>query len=321
MRRTFPKTFLYCGKELTLKGIARRERCDIKVVYRYLVKHGNLDGFRERHLAWPPRIPFKGKRLTAKEIARLTETSDDSVRTYYRRHKTMEGYGNFRPTKGKPIPHLERYYNTLDDSIPLDRCLKAAGYRSLRQFCVLNDLSPYLIGCWRRGKTCDPNGYGKRVSNYTLADEMTNFKSGLSTAMWKLIDATGFLEFELFPEVFTDDFYSMLYRGAVRMGELSLVAKPDLERRECSRELANALDVLSDRERLAVELRFGIGGVEREYTLHEIGRYLHITRERVRQIIEGALRRLQRPSLNKRLRETVPFTIHDAKDGKPGEWG
>lgn len=313
MRRTFPKTFLYCGKELTLKGIARRERCDVKVVYRYLVKHGNLDGFRERHLAWPPRIPFKGKRLTAQEIARLTETSDDSVRTYYRRHKTMEGYGNFRPTKGKPIPHLERYYNTLDDSIPLDRCLKAAGYRSLRQFCEVNNVSPTLLGCWRRGKTCDPNGYGRRVSNYTLADEMTNFKSGLSTAMWKLIDATGFLEFELFPDVFNDGFYGELYHDAARAGAIPTASNPDFERIECDGSVAAVLDTLTERERIAIELRYGLGKDGRQHSLGEIGRYFRLTRERARQVIERAIRRLRHPSRSKCLLEVLPFRC-------PADW-
>jgi RNA polymerase primary sigma factor len=50
---------------------------------------------------------------------------------------------------------------------------------------------------------------------------------------------------------------------------------------------------LSPRERHVLSLRFGLNGGD-ERTLEEIGRSLHLTRERVRQIVAAALDKLNR---------------------------
>ncbi len=52
------------------------------------------------------------------------------------------------------------------------------------------------------------------------------------------------------------------------------------------------LEQLSEREMRIIKLRFGLGG-EGPYTLEETGRFLGITRERVRQIQEKALSKLR----------------------------
>jgi RNA polymerase sigma factor (sigma-70 family) len=54
-----------------------------------------------------------------------------------------------------------------------------------------------------------------------------------------------------------------------------------------------ALDALRPRDRVILGLRFGIGH-EREHTLQEIACELGISRERVRQLVAAALKRLQR---------------------------
>jgi RNA polymerase primary sigma factor len=71
-------------------------------------------------------------------------------------------------------------------------------------------------------------------------------------------------------------------------------APPEVEADERLRgELVHkALRELPERERAVIELRFGLG-VEGPVSLEEIGRRLKLTRERVRQIEQEALRRLQ----------------------------
>jgi RNA polymerase primary sigma factor len=63
--------------------------------------------------------------------------------------------------------------------------------------------------------------------------------------------------------------------------------------------LAEALRALGDRERQVLILRYGLTDAEPK-TLEEIGRRLGLTRERVRQIENEALKRLAR------LREMEP---------------
>jgi len=66
-------------------------------------------------------------------------------------------------------------------------------------------------------------------------------------------------------------------------------------------EIRNSLDTLKDRERMVIKMYFGI---ERDnaLTLNEIGEEFNLTRERVRQIKEKAIRRLRHRSRSKTLR-------------------
>jgi RNA polymerase primary sigma factor len=59
--------------------------------------------------------------------------------------------------------------------------------------------------------------------------------------------------------------------------------------------------VLTPRERLVLQLRFGLGNTQ-AHPLEQVGRELGITRERVRQIEAGALAKLRQPPVLDRLR-------------------
>ncbi len=67
-------------------------------------------------------------------------------------------------------------------------------------------------------------------------------------------------------------------------------------------EIERALSTLDNREAEVVRLYFGLG-IEHSYTLEEIGEKFNLTRERVRQIKEKALRRLQHNYRSKILRK------------------
>jgi RNA polymerase primary sigma factor len=72
-------------------------------------------------------------------------------------------------------------------------------------------------------------------------------------------------------------------------------------------ELLLALDKLKERERRVLLLRFGfVDGQAR--TLEEIAKIFNVTRERVRQIQEKALRKLRHPSISKGLRDFLSAT-------------
>lgn len=65
-------------------------------------------------------------------------------------------------------------------------------------------------------------------------------------------------------------------------------------------EIANALNVLNERERNVVEAFYGIN--QPESTMEEIGKKYGLTRERVRQIREKAIRKLKQNTKNKMLK-------------------
>lgn len=64
------------------------------------------------------------------------------------------------------------------------------------------------------------------------------------------------------------------------------------------------LDKLKEKEKVVVELRFGLRD-GKTYTLEETGNILGITRERVRQIQEKALKKIQRFQVTKELKEFI----------------
>jgi RNA polymerase primary sigma factor len=66
-------------------------------------------------------------------------------------------------------------------------------------------------------------------------------------------------------------------------------------------QIQDALSKLTERERLIIELRFGLED-GRFRTLEEVGRVFGITRERIRQIEAKALRKLRHPSYSRKLR-------------------
>jgi RNA polymerase primary sigma factor len=57
-------------------------------------------------------------------------------------------------------------------------------------------------------------------------------------------------------------------------------------------EVRNTMNILSDKEKEVIGHLFGIGGYK-ELSLHEVGHKLELTRERVRQIRESALKKLK----------------------------
>ena len=66
-------------------------------------------------------------------------------------------------------------------------------------------------------------------------------------------------------------------------------------------QIHGALQVLNDREREVVEMRFGLTDGQ-YHTLEEVGRHFGVTRERIRQIEAKALRKLRHPTRSRPLR-------------------
>ena len=68
------------------------------------------------------------------------------------------------------------------------------------------------------------------------------------------------------------------------------------------KQLNEALDTLTDREKEVLKLRYGLEDGQSR-TLEEVGKKFHVTRERIRQIEAKALRKLRMPSRSRNLRD------------------
>lgn len=83
----------------------------------------------------------------------------------------------------------------------------------------------------------------------------------------------------------------------------SVMGPADQASRELLREqMRDALQVLSDREREVLEMRFGLNDGQPR-TLEEVGQAFQVTRERIRQIEAKALRKLRHPLRSRKLKD------------------
>ena len=87
-------------------------------------------------------------------------------------------------------------------------------------------------------------------------------------------------------------FSALLHYAAATTARLEHQARVELSSAEAADAVQKALKTLSYREKLVIEMRFGIGG-GKPMTLAECGRVLKVTQERIRQTEAKAMRKLQ----------------------------
>ncbi|RDU71547.1 RNA polymerase sigma factor RpoD [Helicobacter aurati] len=77
----------------------------------------------------------------------------------------------------------------------------------------------------------------------------------------------------------------------------------DLLKEDLRHQIDNVLDLLNEREKAVIKMRFGLLEDESDRTLEEIGKALNVTRERVRQIESSAIKKLKHPRIGRQLRQ------------------
>ena len=108
----------------------------------------------------------------------------------------------------------------------------------------------------------------------------------------------------------------------VLVNDDSPMADRSLVNESLAREIDRALSTLTEREKEIIQMFFGIG--QQEMTLEEIGDKFGLTRERVRQIKEKAIRRLRQSNRSKLLKSylgCVGISVSDKqKEFKKRQW-
>ncbi len=81
-----------------------------------------------------------------------------------------------------------------------------------------------------------------------------------------------------------------------------------LQKQDLRQQIALVLETLTEREAEVIRMYFGLSG-DKPMTLEEIGAHFSLTRERVRQVKEKALRRLKHATRSKPLRDLYDRTF------------
>jgi len=74
----------------------------------------------------------------------------------------------------------------------------------------------------------------------------------------------------------------------------------EIDKIDWEQDIEVMLELLSKRERQVIKLRFGLND-EESRTLEEVGKIMHVTRERVRQIEDRAIKKIKKPYLPKKI--------------------
>ncbi|MBI4491391.1 MAG: sigma-70 family RNA polymerase sigma factor [Chloroflexi bacterium] len=91
--------------------------------------------------------------------------------------------------------------------------------------------------------------------------------------------------------------------GQVVADPQALDPHEEAERTWLARIVEQAMEELTPKEREVISKRYGLGGHDAELTLADIGRAMGLSRERIRQIEQNALRKLRSPRLRQLVRD------------------
>ncbi len=139
---------------------------------------------------------------------------------------------------------------------------------------------------------------GREPSDEELADEV-----GLTAAKVAALKGSAISPASLDAPVGRDDGETLF--GEMISDENAEDPRAKLEEKDALAGLGSVLEVLTPREREIMKLRYGLGG-GRQKTLEHIGAKFGITRERIRQIQVGALRKLRR-EMGRQQAVAVPY--------------
>jgi RNA polymerase primary sigma factor len=127
---------------------------------------------------------------------------------------------------------------------------------------------------------------GREPSDEELADEV-----GLTVSKVAALKSSAIRPASLDAPIGRDDGETLF--GDMIADENAEDPLEELEEKDARASLGGMLKVLTPREREIMKLRYGLGG-GRQKTLEDIGEKFGITRERIRQIQVGALKKLRR---------------------------
>lgn len=120
------------------------------------------------------------------------------------------------------------------------------------------------------------------------AEEISNGVGCTEEDVWSCLRMSGTTQ--SFDQPFGEECDGCLYD--VLEDKSSIPADSSVDKEACEKEIDRFLNTLNEREKEIIRMSFGLG-TYKESTLEEIGLHLNVTKERVRQLKEKALRKIQ----------------------------
>ncbi len=176
---------------------------------------------------------------------------------------------------------------------------------SLVALAAIIQVSYSELGTWYRYEACPPEKPTKSWSQARL--------DALEASLFEL---TGKLLEDLFPPAVRDRAFQKMKKNAEtnkdieesRLLEMAHSVRAieyhqpnELEKEELANAISTVIGDLSYREAEVIKMRYGIA-CDQTYTYEEIGHVMKVTRERIRQIEDKALRKLQTTDFKKKLK-------------------
>ena len=174
------------------------------------------------------------------------------------------------------------------------KAIHRAGYRNVSQFCEQNGMAKTQLTELISLRTPPLTKEGEFREP---AKKLMEGLCALPTELWTAEQLTMELKRNTSTkEVDLNAMLSVLGMNAEEALQLIAPPRPDeeLEEKEKAELVGEMLDTLTPREARVLRMRFGIGCAE--HTLEEVGKKLRVTKERIRQVENQAMRKMKHPS-------------------------
>jgi RNA polymerase sigma factor (sigma-70 family) len=178
--------------------------------------------------------------------------------------------------------------------------IENAGFSTVAEFCRELDLNPNSLS--RMINLKDPPLLQDGTFS-TTAQRILDYLGALPEDLWTQDQL--FMSLESNKKTLTLDQTQLEVLTYGHSGHTPLSLEEEVDKKKIQDAVTEVLSTLTPREKKFLELRFGLGGFDSELTLDEIGKVGDVSKERARQIINKALRKLKEPCRLERLTDAT----------------
>ena len=174
--------------------------------------------------------------------------------------------------------------------------LKSSGYASIAEFSRESKISySYLIEYANLRHVFKDKEVKQRMIDLLDSDEWTLFEQ-----YRELLEKEGVINNKIVTDIPIDKIVSLSSAKVMQLESYEDI-ECDTELDSLRIDINKCLHSLKDRERVMIEMSFGLGKYSKSYSLQEIADKYSLSRERARQVLQKGLRRLKHRTRSDRL--------------------